>query len=503
MPELFEYPCQLEICSRMVVRWNAICSLCDSVWCDEHNTRQNHPCILLEDIEDYETKHDAIGEAQEAVDKARVVRLVGEAQSCRESLIAEIKLLRPGCDFTLEIPNYDALSQKGWFADCNIHLPITFDDGVKWFIRVRQRGRKSPAEITDSIIRSEVCTLNLLKRSGIPVPEAWLPRYLQKGCTGGERLPINYFFYEVIEGKPLHLPIDGRDPIELPEDEMRAFVEEYAKLQIRFADMKLPFNKIGCLVPAGNGLPDTSDESLEVGPIYNRGTFMKPTPPYVFGPFSTIEERYLAHIDATLEYILRGALQKDLIIEDYLWHLELREYIQVSSQLNTPACEPVFIKHADERGDHLMRDHAGHIVGILDWEWAYVTTKEEAFSAPSVFNLNLNFWRFGDNSLRPIEQALIDAYTRLDRPDLADCVRDGKIYNRLEMIGQYDPMWAKSGFREVFGNNIPADFNPPEKDYDWVQQRRRKRNERGYWRLNLRRNMRSGRKKQYEEWKNP
>nr|XP_019050677.1 hypothetical protein I302_01116 [Kwoniella bestiolae CBS 10118]OCF29607.1 hypothetical protein I302_01116 [Kwoniella bestiolae CBS 10118] len=98
---------------------------------------------------------------------------------------------------------------------------------------------------------------------------------------------------------------------------------------------------------------------------------------------------------------------------------------------------------------------------------AYVTTKEEAFSTPKIFNQDSTYTGLGDNSLREAEKLLIEYYEGAGRPDLADCVKGGKLYTRLEMIGNYDPMYVKWGFREIFGEDIPADFNPPRQDVEW------------------------------------
>ncbi|KAK6907647.1 hypothetical protein I203_101645 [Kwoniella mangroviensis CBS 8507] len=114
-----------------------------------------------------------------------------------------------------------------------------------------------------------------------------------------------------------------------------------------------------------------------------------------------------------------------------------------------------------------MVDEEGNIISILDWEWAYVTTKEEAFSTPKIFNQDYEWMRMGDNSLREAEKILIECYLRHERSDLADCVRRGKLYARLEGIGNYDPLCVKKGFREVFGDDIPDDFHRPDDDVDW------------------------------------
>ena len=58
---------------------------------------------------------------------------------------------------------------------------------------------------------------------------------------------------------------------------------------------------------------------------------------------------------------------------------------------------------------------------------AYVTTKEDAFARPVAFTSSE-----GSNDSTPNEDVLIQAYLELGRADLADCVRGGRLYHRLE-----------------------------------------------------------------------
>lgn len=69
-----------------------------------------------------------------------------------------------------------------------------------------------------------------------------------------------------------------------------------------------------------------------------------------------------------------------------------------------------------------------------------MTTKAEAFSAPK-FAFGSPGQRKGDNTPSNTETLLVSAYERLNRPDLADCVRKGRIYNRLNSMIGYEPLF--------------------------------------------------------------
>lgn len=59
----------------------------------------------------------------------------------------------------------------------NVHVPITFDDGVKCIARVRQKTRTSSlAEMARAITENEVKTMEVLRGVSDRVPEAFLPR---------------------------------------------------------------------------------------------------------------------------------------------------------------------------------------------------------------------------------------------------------------------------------------------------------------------------------------
>lgn len=52
----------------------------------------------------------------------------------------------------------------------NVHFPITFDDGVKWLIRIpRPRHSRAPTALLALVSACEVETLKALKEAGVKV----------------------------------------------------------------------------------------------------------------------------------------------------------------------------------------------------------------------------------------------------------------------------------------------------------------------------------------------
>lgn len=66
-----------------------------------------------------------------------------------------------------------------------------------------------------------------------------------------------------------------------------------------------------------------------------------------------------------------------------------------------------------------------------------MTTKAEAFAAPFGLYHSSSF-STGSNALTKEEQLLIEAHEANDRSDLAQCVSNGRIYQRLKDAMRYD-----------------------------------------------------------------
>ena len=71
---------------------------------------------------------------------------------------------------------------------------------------------------------------------------------------------------------------------------------------------------------------------------------------------------------------------------------------------------------------------------------AYITPTRDAFATTMAFADSEAFWS-GDNSLGPLEIAISQAYDELGRADLGDCVRDGKVFQRLQFAVGFSPSW--------------------------------------------------------------
>lgn len=127
---------------------------------------------------------------------------------------------------------------------------------------------------------------------------------------------------------------------------------------------RIPYHQCGSLVR------DVATGKLEIGPLISPD-FCQTTPPFFFGPFESSAHRYLAQVEYVIQEIEQGrAFAEDTTFSVYVTHLWLKDLIQNAPRLWKK--EETFIKHADDKGDQIMVDENGTLVGVIDWEWLVV-----------------------------------------------------------------------------------------------------------------------------------
>ncbi|WWD05437.1 hypothetical protein V865_003514 [Kwoniella europaea PYCC6329] len=266
--------------------------------------------------------------------------------------------------------------------------------------------------------------MKILNEATRLVPKIHLPPATDR--VGHDEL--QYLFLDFVDGEPLHPAILNGE--ESPQ-RLAQVIPDYALFRIKIKSV--PFDRIGSIYP-----DPLDSSSTTVGPLIDLW-FRFDDPPHFLGPFLSNKERYLAQIDFNLEMVEKGKLYPDDPNLIYLFHLDLRALIHLYQKWEEDTDERKFyLKHADDKGAHIFVNDEGHITGIIDWEWAYVTSKAEAFSPPLAMILPSSFWD-GDNTLSSLEEMLITEYVNLGHSDLAKCVQEGKFYQRLNILLGYHP----------------------------------------------------------------
>jgi hypothetical protein len=112
--------------------------------------------------------------------------------------------------------------------------------------------------------------------------------------------------------------------------------------------------------------------------------------------------------------------------------------------------ENFYLKHPDDKGDHIFVNDNHDIVGILDWEWCSTVSKEEAFSSPCMMWPVAKFYD-GSNVLADEEILLAKEFTEKGRGDLANYVLNGQKTQRfLFSLGPGGALEDKRTFAQLF-----------------------------------------------------
>lgn len=70
-----------------------------------------------------------------------------------------------------------------------------------------------------------------------------------------------------------------------------------------------------------------------------------------------------------------------------------------------------YLKHADDKGDHILVDEDFNITGIVDWEWAHTAPASHAFNSPIAFLPVADFYD-GKNGLGEDEHLLASIFEK-------------------------------------------------------------------------------------------
>jgi hypothetical protein len=303
----------------------------------------------------------------------------------------------------------------------NCHADIVFADGVVWLVGIQLSSPISPpSEVRDYVLASEAATMQFLEcHTRVPSPRVF--DWATESDPGNE-VGVGYILMEKMKGTPL--------------DWQGATMAQRKKVVQQLADILLeiekhPFDKLGSLVPTTNtsvGNASPCEAQTRVQGLAQHSTFRScdGNPP---GPFSSSREAMRAIITAHLEMITTGEIgTTENAIDVFLAHRFRLDVLD--SVWPGEGDERFYLKHADDKGDHILVDSDFGIVAIIDWEWCSTASQEEAFSSPCMMWPVAAFYD-GSNLLADEEFLLARAFSERGREDLARCVLNGRRVQRL------------------------------------------------------------------------
>lgn len=312
----------------------------------------------------------------------------------------------------------------------NYHVSIQFDDGITWLARIRRSNATSPPPaIRDYIMKSEVATLQFLEKTQVPAPKVY--DYVLEGGPVG----VGYILMEKLPGRSLDWASVS------PENETKV-IHQLSDILIEL--QKHPFPKIGSL-----------DCSGTVGPSAQEWvTNMLPFETSTIGSFDSAREYHVSLIQQVMDRIMSGEAYPDRAVDAYLIHRFLLDL--VPSVTSASDYGRFYLKHADDKGDHILVDQDFNITGVVDWEWACVVPASQAFNSPlALFDVGAFF--DGKNNLSENELALAQSFEQKGHSELAKIVRTGKSRHRFAFCCGYDLSdWAEflglfRGLRDAVG----------------------------------------------------
>lgn len=320
----------------------------------------------------------------------------------------------------------------------NCHVDIEFDDEVTWIARIRLDDPLLPPSATQAyIFLSEVATLEFLARTRVPAPHV----YSYELESPGNAVGTSYILMEKLEGKPLDW--------DSANAEQRVWVmEQLADVYLELEKHPIPLT--GSLFQRSRG---PALDPVQVGSFAQVPCFE--TPEQGLGPFETLEAAYTVIIRQQMRMLANHEINS-LPVDNYLaflWRLRaLPELIAKSAS----RVGPFYLKHYDDKGDHILIDDKYNITGLIDWEFASAEAKELAFSAPCMMWPVGQFYD-GDNSLAEDEVHFATIFEQRGRRDLGETVRGGRRWQRyLFFVGggipgdmaEFEPLFQ--GLRRSF-----------------------------------------------------
>ncbi|KAJ4315778.1 hypothetical protein N0V84_008182, partial [Fusarium piperis] len=268
-----------------------------------------------------------------------------------------------------ELDDRDPLGYNG-VGDRHVHLKLIFEDGTCWLARIpRETYWSFDNQLGNEVLASECATLRWLESVDVPAP-----RLHGYGLYDDPQNPVGVA-YMLIDKMP------GR-----PFNSLSASEEQTAKVLGQWADILCtlsshPFQQSG-------SLRFDHDGTIKVGPTASDSTAMLPC----MGPFQHAEDLYSSWAAAYLEIITRRQIFTDFSLDAYIMFKYIQRQVTTGpwlarwGHLNSG---PFFLKHPEDKGDHILVDDDFQITAVVDWTFARIVPAFETFG-PSATSSDIN-----------------------------------------------------------------------------------------------------------------
>lgn len=313
--------------------------------------------------------------------------------------------LRLGMPCSIPPLRYHKSMLSSVMGGMNYHIVVRFEDGVVWLARIRRLNATTPPPaVRDRSIESEVATLLFLERTKIPAPKVHDYALEESDNAVG----VGYILMDKLPGKPLRWLLAH-------DHQRKKVVEQLADIFLTLR--RYPFNEMGSLV---------SPERLQPGPIVQESlTDVLLSGTETIGPFRSVADYHEASIRFIIGTIMRQEAYTKQAVDAYLIHRFLLDLVPRVAPPSENDCR-FFLKHADDKGDHILVDENYNIQGIIDWEWAYTAPVSQAFNTP-VALLHAKEFYDGKKHLGAQEKHMAGIFQGKGKHELAEVVRNGRV----------------------------------------------------------------------------
>ncbi|WWC68851.1 uncharacterized protein I206_102787 [Kwoniella pini CBS 10737] len=410
-PFKYDYAkCDLDYCDNYALHMQNACYVCGGTYCFEHVEDTHHHICFTDPPEQKIYKSGDMFSWR--FDVPEILKLIDY-----DAVVEEVEGLRPGHKCIEIIKPRMHRSFIRMVGSFNFHIAIYFDDGVKWVMRIRRTSARHQPELAISHCHSsELATLKALEDAGVKIPKSY-----ERPNNSKVSKYLLYLYQDLIEGSRTWdiFPISYNDDSLTPAG--TRFIQDYAAWMISLEKI-VSHGSVGSFCFSGN------DKQIVVGPHIDHIMNLNLDFPYYAGPFDTAKERWIYIIESRMKLILdKREVSPSQELLQYLIMLEMRELVYGCAEFDHG---PWYLKHYDlHQGNFIVDGDSGEMKAIIDWEWASFTCKEEAFAAPPWFSKEETDDHIGNKA-----EELIKAYENLGRQDLAEFVRNGDKFKRLDNV---------------------------------------------------------------------
>ncbi|KAI1181862.1 hypothetical protein F5B17DRAFT_423159 [Nemania serpens] len=404
------WTCDAPGCTTSAVRNQGDCVLCNRQLCAKHVQADFHKCPKWEDADNY----DPAAQSAEAEELTVLIKRIDTA-----ALATRASELRNMIPCSIPPLYYGRERRNTVMGGMNYHITICFDDRVEWIARIRRFNATSPPPgLRDYIIQSEVATLIFLEKTAVPAPRVFDFALERADNPVG----VGYILMEKLPGTSLSWGY-------------KMTQEQKAKMLGQLADIfielrKYPFDSLGSLVDPEH--PQVGAFARESLVDFEQSTMR------TMGPLSSWKQYHESSLRLIMDLILRGELYALQPVDAYLIHRFLLDLVPtVVSKVAQGGDGRYYLKHPDDKGDHILVDEDFNITGIIDWEWAYTAPLSNAFNSPMAFLPVSHFFR-GANDLGEDETLFARILQEKGHPHLAQAVLTGRPQHIFNFLCGYD-----------------------------------------------------------------